>query len=114
MPAIRFNGVDNAFIPVTTLRQGLINTSTAPDINAGVLPLPANTGTTTFPKEPMRDRIHSFNFFIERELRLKFTTQVGYVGTRAVNQMGFINLNDGTQGPGWHGRTIFNRFGVHD
>ncbi len=29
MPAIRFNGVDNAFIPVTTLRQGLINTSTA-------------------------------------------------------------------------------------
>ena len=29
MPAIRFNGVDNAFIPVTTLRQGLINTSTS-------------------------------------------------------------------------------------
>src|SRR5262245_61011139 len=98
MPAITFNGATNAFIPVTTLRQGLINTSIAPDINAGVLPLPANTGTTTFPKESMRDRIHSFNFFIERELPWKFTTQVGYVGTRAVNQMGFININAGPPG----------------
>ncbi|MCI0389024.1 MAG: hypothetical protein MOB07_09715 [Acidobacteria bacterium] len=64
MPAIIFNGATNAFIPVTTLRQGLINTSTPPDITQGILALPANTGTTTFPKESMRDQIHSFNFFI--------------------------------------------------
>src|SRR5262245_12139663 len=110
MPAIRLNGADNSFIPVTTLRQGLINTSTSPDINAGLLPLPANTGTTTFPKEPMRDRIHSFNFFIERELPGNFTTQVGYVGTRAVNQMGFININAGQPGLGRDGRPLFQTF----
>jgi hypothetical protein len=112
MPVIIFNGTNNAFIPVTTLRKGLINTSTPPDINNGILALPANTGTTTFPKEPMRDRIHSFNFFIERELPWKFTTQVGYVGTRAVNQMGFININAGPPGTGVNGRPLFIKFGL--
>ncbi len=112
MPAINFNGATNAFIPVTTLRQGLINTSAAPNVNAGVLPLPANTGTTTFPKTAERDRIHSFNFFIERELPAKFITQVGYVGTRAVNQMGFININAGPPGTGNNGRALFAKFGL--
>jgi hypothetical protein len=113
MLAIKFNGVDNAFIPVTTLRQGLINSSTAPDINAGVLPLPANTGTTTFPKNPMRKEIHSFNFIVERELPWKFVGQVGYVGTRAVGQMGFININAGPPGTGNAGRPLAVRFGLN-
>jgi hypothetical protein len=112
MSAITFNGFNNSFIPVTTLRQGLINTSTPPDVNAGVIPLPANTGTTTFPKTAERDRIHTFNFFIERELPAKFTTSVGYVGTRAVNQMGFININAGPPGTGNNGRPLFAPFGI--
>ncbi|HEU4386838.1 MAG TPA: TonB-dependent receptor [Blastocatellia bacterium] len=112
MPAIRFNGTDNAFIPVTTLRQGLINTSTPPDISQGIIPLPSNTGTTTFPKEAMRDRIHSFNFIVERELPGKFTAQVGYVGTRAVNQMGFIDINAGPPGTGNAGRPLASKFGI--
>jgi hypothetical protein len=60
----------------------------------------------------MRDRIHSFNFFIERELPAKFTAQVGYVGTRAVNQMGFININAGPPGAGTNGRPLFTKFGL--
>lgn len=112
MPAIKFNGVDNSFIPVTTLRQGLINTSTPPNINAGIIPLPANTGTTTFPKDPMRKEIHSFNFFVERELGWKSTVQAGYVGTRAIDQMGFININAGPPGTGNAGRPLFIKFGL--
>jgi hypothetical protein len=112
MPPIFFNGAQNSFIPVTTLRQGLINTTTPPDVNAGVIPLPANTGTTTFPKEAKRDRIHSFNFFIERELPGKFTTQVGYVGTRAVGQMGFVDINASAPGTGNNGRPLFAKFGL--
>ena len=112
MPAIRFNGVDNGFIPVTTLRQGLINTSTPPDLSQGILPLPANTGTTTFPKTPQRKEIHSFNFMIERELPWRFTSQVGYVGTRAKGQMGFININAGPPGTGNAGRPLAVRFGL--
>jgi len=60
----------------------------------------------------MRDRIHSFNFFIERELPAKFTAQVGYVGTRAVNQMGFININAGPPGRGNPGRPLAIKFGI--
>jgi hypothetical protein len=112
MPAKTFNGATNSFLPVTTLRQGLINTSTPPDVNQGILALPANTGTTTFPKEAMRDRIHSFNFLVERELPGKFTAQVGYVGTRAVNQMGFININAGPPGTGNNGRPLAIKFGL--
>src|SRR5215470_12026778 len=112
MPAITFNGSTNSFIPVTTLRQGLINTSTPPDINQGILKLPANSGTTTFPIDPMRDRIHSFNFIIERELPGKFVGQVGYVGTRAVGQMGFVNINAGAPGTGTAGRPLFAKFGL--
>ncbi len=111
MPAIKFNGVDNAFIPVTTLRQGLVNSSGAPNINAGIIPLPANTGTTTFPKDPRRKEIHSFNFLVERELGWKSTIQAGYVGTRAVDQMGFININAGPPGTGNAGRALA-RFGL--
>jgi hypothetical protein len=112
MPAIKFNGVDNSFIPVTTLRQGLINSSTPPNINAGIIPLPANTGTNTFPKDPRRKEIHSFNFFVERELGWKSTIQAGYVGTRAVDQMGFININAGPPGTGNAGRPLFIKFGI--
>ena len=112
MPAISFNGTNNSFIPVTTLRQGLINSSTPPDLTQGILPLPANTGTTTFPKEPRRKEIHSFNFFIEREMPWRFVGSVGYVGTRAIDQMGFININAGPPGTGTNGRPLFIKFGL--
>jgi hypothetical protein len=112
MPAITFNGATNAFIPVTTLRNGLINTSTPPDLSQGILKLPANTGTTTYPADPERKNIHSFNVILERELTKRFTAQVGYVGTRAVGQMGFININAGAPGTGNAGRALFPQFGL--
>jgi Carboxypeptidase regulatory-like domain/TonB dependent receptor len=116
MPAARFNFgnglVDTNAIQVTTLRQGLINTSTPPNLDQGIIPLPANTGTTTFPKDPRRKEIHSFNFMIERELPWRFTGQVGYVGTRAKGQMGFININAGPPGTGNAGRPLAVRFGL--
>lgn len=112
MPAIRFNGVDNAFIPVTTFRQGIVNTGTAIDLSQGILALPANSGTTTYPRTPERKRINSFNIFIERELPWKFKGAVGYVGTRAVGQMGFININASAPGTGTAGRPLFVKFGL--
>ena len=38
--------------------------------------------------------------------------EVGYVGTRAVNQMGFININAGPPGTGTNGRPLFIKFGL--
>jgi hypothetical protein len=112
MPTARFNNADNSFLPVTTLRLGLINSAGAPDVNNGNIPLPANTGTTTFPKDEPRQRIHSFNVMIERQLPWKFTGQVGYVGTRAIGQMGFININAGPPGGGNAARPLAVKFGL--
>lgn len=112
MPSLSFNGVTNAFLPVTTFRQGLVNTSIAPDLNAGVLLLPSNSGTTTYPKTPMRNVIHSFNLILERQLPWKLKGTVGYVGTRAPGQMGFININASAPGTGTAGRPLFTKFGI--
>ena len=112
MPTPIFNGATNSFLPVTTLRQGLINTGPVPDLTQGILKLPSNSGTTTYPKTPMRKKIHSFNFIVERQLPWKFTGQVGYVGTRAVGQMGFININASAPGTGITGRPLFAAFGL--
>jgi hypothetical protein len=109
MPAVTFGGLTgtSGFIPVTNLRQGLINTTPPPDLSQGLLPLPPNTGTNTFPKNSMRDKIHSFNIFIERQLPAKFVANVGYVGTRANGQMGFVNINASAPGTSDPGRPLF-------
>ena len=96
----------NAFIPVTNFTAGLVNTSTPPDLTQGVLHLPPNTGTTTYPRTADRKIIHSFNLIFERELPWKFKGTVGYVGTRAPGQMGFININASAPGTGNAGRPL--------
>jgi len=112
MPQLAFNGATNAFIPVTTLRQGLINTSPPPDLTKGILKLPSNSGTTTYPDTEMRKYIQSWNLIVERELTRRLTASVGYVGTRAVGQMGFININASAPGTGTNGRPLFQQFGI--
>jgi hypothetical protein len=99
---------NNPFIPVTNLRQGLVNTSTPPDLTQGILRLPSNAGTTTYPVDAMRKYIQSWNLIVERELPMQFFAQVGYVGTRAVGQMGFININAAAPGTGNAGRALAN------
>ena len=112
MPTVFFNGAANTFIPVTTLRQGLINTSPVPDLTQGILKLPANAQTTTFPANPLRKYIELWNLTIERELPWKLTAQMAYVGTRAVGQMQFININASAPGTGTAGRPLFQLFGL--
>ncbi len=108
IPAATFNGVTNAFIPVTTLRQGLpVDTiGKPPDLSQGVLPLPAGSGTTTFPATPQRKAIHSWNASIQRELVTGLTLQAGYVGTLVVGEQGFININASAPGTGNAGRPL--------
>jgi outer membrane receptor protein involved in Fe transport len=100
MPAINFNGAQNAFIPVTSFRQGLIAPAGAPDLNQGKLPLPRGTGLNNYPKEPERGHIHSFNFTVQHEFAPWITAQAAYVGTRAIGQMQYVNINAGAPGCG--------------
>ena len=68
--------------------------------------LPSGVSTTTYPKEPDRKVIHSWNVIVQRELTSWLTAQVGYVGTRAIGQMGFININTAAPGTGNAGRAL--------
>lgn len=100
MPNITFNGVQNPFIPVTTLRQGLTAPAGAPDLNAGRLLLPRGTGLNNYPADAPRGRIHSWNATVQRELTSWASLQASYVGTRAIGQMQFVNINAGAPGCG--------------
>jgi hypothetical protein len=112
-PAATFNGVTNAFLPVTTLRQGLDTAryGAAPDLNQGIIRLPVGAGTTTYPKEPDRKYVQSWNVFAQRELTSWLSGQIGYVGTLVRGNMGFININTSAPGTGNAGRELA-RFGL--
>jgi hypothetical protein len=97
MPTGTYNGVNNPFVPVTTLRLGLNEAAYGqfPSLGNGVIPLPANTSTTTWPKNVRRKYIESGNFLIQHQFGTSTTAQAGYVGTRSIGQMDFINVNAG-------------------
>jgi hypothetical protein len=96
----------NAFIPVTTLRQGIAPPVAPPDVSSGKIPLPSGTGTTTYPKDLDRGAINSFNVTVQRDIRTWLTAQAAYVGTRAIGQMSFVNINAGAPGTGQAGRPL--------
>jgi hypothetical protein len=115
MPGKVFNGVTNAFIPVTTLREGLINTSGVPAITQltqGIIKLPSTTNTTTYPANLQRKYIESWNLTLERQLPWNLIGQIGYIGTRAVDQMGYININAAAPGTGAAGRPLAATLGL--
>ncbi len=107
-PALTFNGVTNAFLPVTTLRQGLNEAAFAqrPDLTQGIVRLPTGASTTTFPETDLREHIHSWNVTAERELGRGFAAQASYVGTLARGQQGFVNINASLPGTGNAGRPL--------
>ena len=103
MPQI--NG--NPYIPVTTLRQGITPPVAPPDLSSGKLLLPTGTGTTTYPKDLDRGTINSWNVTVQRDIRPWLTSQAAYVGTRAIGQMAFVNINASAPGTGNAGRPLF-------
>jgi Carboxypeptidase regulatory-like domain/TonB dependent receptor len=108
IPSATFNGVNNAFLPVTTLRTGLQENiyGVPPDLSQGIIPLPRGASTTTWPQDVQRKYIHTWNLTVQRELTSKITGQVGYVGTRVIGQMGFVNINASAPGTGDLGRPL--------
>ena len=103
----RFNGVENIYVPVTTLRQGIAPPIAPPDVSSGQILLPAGVGTTTYPKDLDRGHVDSFNVTVQHELTSWLTGQAAYVGTRAIGQHNFVNINAGAPGTGNAGRPLF-------
>jgi hypothetical protein len=82
----------NSFIPATTLAQGIPPIAT-PDLDNGVLDIPLNVGFEGMPKNLHRGYIQSANFTIQQEIGGGFTVQAGYVATRSVRQLGYVDIN---------------------
>ncbi len=107
MPTAQFGGKDNAYLPVTNFREGLVPPPGSPNLNQGKILLPANVGTTTYEKNGDRGYIDSFNVTVQRELTSWATVQAAYVGTRVHNQFAFVNINAGAPGTGNAGRALY-------
>jgi hypothetical protein len=97
--------------PVGTLAEG-IPTIPAPDVSSGQVPMPSNVGYASWPAKFRRGYVQSWNLIVQKELKWGFTGQVGYVATRTVKQLAFMDFNAGQiVGAGKDGQPLFSKFG---
>jgi Carboxypeptidase regulatory-like domain len=83
----------NDFTPATVLARG-IPPVPAPTIpSSGLLDIPLNVGFEGQPKNLHRGYIESWNLSVQKELGRGFTVQAGYVATRSIRQLGFVDIN---------------------
>ncbi|MDQ1473255.1 MAG: hypothetical protein QOJ99_4735, partial [Bryobacterales bacterium] len=83
------------------------------DFGNGVIDLPLDAYTKTLlPGEFRRGYVESFNLTLERRLPRDFILSAGYVGTRSIRQMVFVEENAGeVPGAGAAGQPLFTAFG---
>lgn len=84
----------NKFVPATTLAKGLPPIP-APGLDNGIIDLPLDVGFSGMPKNLHRGYIQSWNVTVQKEFRWGFTGQAGYVATRSVRQLGYVDINAG-------------------
>ncbi|MEJ7605862.1 MAG: TonB-dependent receptor [Bryobacteraceae bacterium] len=101
----------NSFQPAGSLAIG-IPAVPRPVITDGMTRIPGNVALATVPQDLRRGYVQSWNLTIQKQLGYGFTGQAGYVATRQVRQMGFLDLNAGQViGAGQAGRPLLQRFG---
>src|SRR5262249_5398640 len=102
----------NSFSWYAPIEQGL-PTTPLPDLRAGLIPVPNTVSTSVLPKRWKWPYTQSWNITLQKELRLGFTAQAGYVASRSVHSMGTqfgstLNLNAGQfPGQGQNGQPFF-------
>jgi Carboxypeptidase regulatory-like domain len=96
---------------VGTLEQG-IPAIPIPDVSGGQVQLPTGVGYGGWPSKFNRGYVQSWNFIVQKQLPKGFTGQAGYVATRTIRQLGFLNANAGQiVGAGKAGQPLFGPFG---
>jgi hypothetical protein len=101
----------NSYSPAGTLATG-IPTQTPPDLSSGSIPMPLNISTATPANPYVRPYIQSFNFTLQKELKLGWVGQAGYVATRTIHNAGLADQNAGMiLGAGAAGQPLFQKFG---
>jgi hypothetical protein len=100
----------NSLVAAGKLKDG-IPTITAPDLGNGIIDVPTRVAINSTLPEYVRGYVQSWNLTLEKELLSGFTGQVGYVGTRQIKQLGFLDLNAGRVGGGNASKPFNQKFG---
>jgi len=101
----------NSLFPARSLSQG-IPAITVPGVGNGIVDLPSDVGWQGLPQNLRRGYIQSWNLTVQKQLAWGFTGQAGYVATRSVRQLGFLDINAGQViGAGEAGRPLVTKFG---
>ena len=90
----------NGYVPAGSLQNG-IPAIVEPDWGNGKIPIPGNILVNTIiPNQFRRGYVQSFNFTTQTTLGHGWTAEAGYVGTRSVGQLAYLNRNAGLVGGG--------------
>ncbi len=101
----------NSFQPAGRLANG-IPPIRVPDFGNGIIDIPGTVAVASVPQKYERGYVQSWNLTLQKQLRYGFTGQVGYVATRQVRQLGYLDINAGQViGAGAAGRPLRQRFG---
>jgi hypothetical protein len=74
--------------------------------------MPSDYAFLGYPQNMRRGYVQSWNFTLQKELGWGFIGQAGYVATRSVRQVGFLDINAGQElDQGDDGRPLFAQFG---
>ncbi len=79
---------------VSPIAQG-IPPVTVPSTSAGVLDVPSTFAVVTTQKDTQRGYVQSWNFTVQKQLPFGLSGQAGYVATRSVRQIGYLDINSG-------------------
>ena len=100
----------NSFAPAGSLRTG-IPPLAPPDLGNGIIDVPRNAAVNSLPEKFTRGYIQSWNLTVQKQIGANWSAQAGYVATRSIRQLGFLDLNVARPGGGNASRAYFQRFG---
>jgi hypothetical protein len=101
----------NTFQPVYIGIKNGIPPIPVPDLDNGVIDIPSNITAITLPDKFRRGYVQSWNLTLQKGLGWGFVGEVGYVASRSIRQLGYLELNWSPIGGGEAGRQLNKKFG---
>jgi TonB dependent receptor len=101
----------NSFSAAGRIENGIPVVPTPP-ATGGSVPVPSEYAVGSVPQKYNRGYIESWNITAQKQLALGLVGQAGYVATRSIRQLAFVDINAGQViGAGEAGQPLNQRFG---
>jgi hypothetical protein len=83
-----------------------------PSLGNGIIDVPGTLAVVTTPKDFNRGYVQSWNLTVQKQFAGNFSAQAGYVASRSVRQLGYLDINSGQIiGLGSAGRPLQAKYG---